>query len=262
MGQVVGWLPKLAMMLAKAFKMPIKNPAVIEAAVPQNQMDQIVDIITGSFSVGAGVTDAFGFVTDTQASDQKDLFMNDLFLFKGLWSCDGGATWQEMGNTLVLGNQSGGLRELNVDCDISRDNLLSPNSTQIYITADNSGSSGFTIQYKILLMARYDQDHVPSRPLLQKLRYSSKNNYMKILADSSADLNTGGQTVIPHNLGYIPNINVWFMTHFLDSTDDFLQMDHGNHKVFVDTVNLYLPARPSASFYASQKAYYRIYLDK
>lgn len=238
--------------------MSVRDSSKLVMAVPENSMDQIVDVLQGSFGAAAATVSG-GSVFDTFSSFDHGITVPDTFLFQGLWSIDGGATWQEIGNTVPLGANANGLETLNV----SGSSILDvANNTQFFsLGANNGHPAAYTVQYKIFLMARSDQDHVPNKPLIKPLRYSSKNKYMKVAVDSSINLSTGGPTTILHNLGYLPNFDVWVRSHFQSSPDDFYRLDQGSPKCLITDSSIQLPARSSSSTLLEAKAYYRIYLD-
>lgn len=153
--------------------MAVTNPQDLVWAIPNNKIDQIVDIVTGSFTVAAGVTDGFGFVTPSTATDSKALQAGATLLLKGIWSYDNEVSWQEMGNSIPLGVSSNGLRVLTVDTNASTLSGLDQNS-YAYINASNEGTSAYTINYQVLAMTRYDQPALTTKPLIQPLRYSSE----------------------------------------------------------------------------------------
>lgn len=237
--------------------MAIVHPEKLVYSVPQNRMDQVVDIINGSISVGAGVTDGFGFVTATTAQHLEDSHDGAIYLMKGLWSADGGASWQKIGQFIDVGDSAGGRRTLQLDVSMFSEDLNGPGG-QLEIDATNEGASGYTILYKVLLMARPDQGNkVTTKALVQPLRYSSKQRYMKIAFDDVVTLPTSGSTIIPHNLGYVPDVSAWMFIK--DNSDP----NPNNGFIFpasvtLDSANIASAAHSNAGNLL--KLYYRIYL--
>lgn len=254
--------------------MAITDPTKLVIAVPENRIDQIIDIKEGSFSVGAGSTDAFNEVTPATAEDTASTWQGALFLFKGIWSHDGGASWHEFNNSVILGDYANGLRTLTVNCELGGTGGIDSNGGGAYfVDASNYGSSGYTILYKILFLARPDQQNIPTNKLIQALRYSSKYRYMKIFLDSSFNAPTSGATPIAHNLGYVPNVSAWGL-YSINSANgggyNFLPMGGGDHgggfgadqSNTIDTSNItFRVINPAPTFYDFVRIYYRVYLD-
>lgn len=239
--------------------MPLDNPDVIQMAVPEYRMDQIIAIVTGSFSVGAGVDDGFGNITVTSATDDKPVPSADFYHIKGIWSSDGGTSWQEFGNSVIYGSHANGLKTL----DVSTDSTLLAGVASLGIIADNSDTGGHSIIYKALLLARADQDDVPVGSLVQLLRYSSQNNYMKIHSEGVVDLDPTNPVVVAHSLGYVPNVNVWYKQTFTsvgDPADGTIDMFQGDADVVVDATTITFGNKGFAGL-LEYKAYYRVYLD-
>lgn len=252
MARMVGLLRMKATTSRTDSNMAVTHPENLAFAVPEYKMDQIVDIIEGSFAIGAGVTDGFGFVTAAEASDVKAQLANDFFYIKGLWSHNGGASWQELGMDIILGDSANGLRTLTVDAN-------SVNTTGLNVFATNSGASGYTITYKVILMARQDQGSIGVTELNQPLRYNSKFKYMKIIQEGVVALPTGSSdTQIPHNLGRIPNILAWYQTEFTPEPG-IIWITFPRSSVYVNTHSLVCTANSQAL--QPRTLHYRIYLD-
>lgn len=235
--------------------MSVQHPDVVTFAVPENRMDQIVDIVTGSFSVGAATDDGFGGITPLNVSDSpKPVLADDFFYTRGLWSIDGGSSWQEMGTAIPAGTAAiSGFLTLSVSTNCYQGQLV--------VSASNQGLSSHTVQYKVLVMARFDQEYIGKKALVRPLRYSSKEKYMKVFKEGKVALPTSGTTTIAHNLGYVPNVMAWIL---FDETpagfpnEKFL-FESGS-TVSVDNHNIYI-AQNSFAGVADETAYYRIYLD-
>lgn len=240
-------------------------------SIPAFNIDQIIDIKTGFFGVGAGITDGFGNVSSTNGFDERPSWQGALYLFKGIWSHDGGASWREFGNSVVLGTAANDVRTLNVDANMSSTNGIDAGGNGIFdVVATNTGASGYVILYKMLFMARPDQGNIPITPLIKALRYSSKLRYMKILLDDVFTAPLAGTTPIAHNLGYLPNVSAWTLVNFDPafpnewqlgstgggSTGGGFSADNSNN---IDTMGLTFRVKSTAT--VTRKVYYRVYTD-
>jgi hypothetical protein len=239
--------------------MAITHPENLVFAIPDSKIDQIVDIITGSLSVGAGVDNGFGFITAATTDVEHIAHEGKAYLYKGVWSFDNGATWQDLGNSVIVGSASGsGLRTLTLGAGFGTDHGLD-SLASLDVGASNEGTIGYTILYKILCLARPDQGSVTGKALIQPLRYSSANKYMKIHKEGLITLPTSGTTSITHDLGYIPNFNAWALITFDLTAPDSLQLSNTSNP-YVDTRNFNTTLHSTAS--VKRQLYYRIYKDQ
>lgn len=242
--------------------MAVKDPTKIQVVVPSNGMDQIVDIVTGTFTAAPATGSGFaGTYASTNTVDEHNAIADDFFYTAGIWSMDGGATWNQIGASVIVGNDSV-VGQLTLSIGVSSTGSLDADPGKIVVNANNEGFSPQTIQYKVLVMARFDQStKIPTKKLNQVLRYSTKNSYMKIAIENKTGvLPASGVTTIPHNLGYVPNFMAWILSDDSPSGNTDYGMFPAGDRVSADTQNLYCDYNSFAGF-ANYTLYYRIYLN-
>lgn len=231
--------------------MAVRNPSALQVSMPGYRMDQIVDIVEGDFTVGPGVDDGFGNITATTVSTQFDQLSGKKYYLRGLWSYDFGVSWQELNMAVVVGTAANGLRTISV-------NATSSESTKLTVYGFNSGNVAYAIRFKILLMARADQEEIGSTALNQDLRYNTNNNYMKIFKEGSVQLPTAGNTTIDHNLNKIPSVMAWLKVDEAGGDSYFTVAPSGG--VYATTTQLVTTLKSFAGS-DTYTLYYRIYID-
>lgn len=256
----------LRMVLA-LLKWPIKllmsiiDPAKVIMSAPQYQLDQIVGIVEGTINVGAGSTDAFGTVTNATASDIKPTPDAKMYFYKGVWSYDNGASWQELGNSIPLGGSANGPRTLTVSASIYNNSPVATiddvGDAVVEVDVQNGGTAGFTILYRVLMIVRPDQKFSTPNQLPAVLNYSSRHNYMKIYKDFIKVAPAAGNTVFNHALGYVPNVNCWLVLEQIPSDGTF-GIFTGN--LTIDSANV-TSKSPHTSAGNKWTIYARTYLD-
>jgi len=175
-----------------------------------DRMDQIIGYFTSTISVGAP-TLAQGSLSVT---DPKSHPYGDSVYFRGRFTVDGGATWNDFGaQTPILTGTFPTFQT--AECNATSD------ASAIYIKAiswydfSNSTSHAYTFQYEVFAIAK----NVMAKPIepietAQKLSLFTKNNYQKIalansVAISIANGSAGGPSVT-HNLNKYPTVRAWF----------------------------------------------------
>lgn len=207
----------------------ITQPKNVYMSVPAYKVDQIIGVKTGSFSVAAA-TAVSNFKT---ATDTFDTGFGDSCFFQGIFSTDGGLSWNDFG--------------------VYRPNLTTPaqpvfqtvscfgyvTSTGVFTAVGinwwdlvHATSSAYTIQYKVAFIAKDTQGAITPIKTNETFYYSSKYNYQKIFTNGSF-ANSGANTVVAHNLGYIPKIRV-----FINNTNSTL----GSEGVFTVPANSMMTA--------------------
>jgi hypothetical protein len=188
--------------------MSIINPSKVVMTAPEYQLDQIVDLIQGSVNVGAASTDAFNIVTNATVDSLKPTLGGKIYFPKGVWSADGGASWNEFGNAIPLaGVNANGTRQLTVGVTCYNQTAApggidATTDAVMDVNVSNGGTVGYTILYKILCLVRPDQAKIPTpNQLPPALNYSNKINYTKVYKDFIQDLPLAGSTVFNHALG-------------------------------------------------------------
>lgn len=251
--------------------MPIVTPANIYMAVPAYKIDQIIGIHSGSFVVTAP-----GVFSSTTASDPFTTGFGDSCFFQGIFSIDGGGSWNDFGTyrpNLTTPAQP-------VLQTVTCYGMVNPSGV-FTATAKNwydivhSSSSSYTVQYKVLFIAKETQGIITPIATNEILYYSSKHNYQKYLAaNSSSFTSTSGTTPITHNLGYVPKVRAWFSPTSTSNNADgisilagsIVTMDNYQYATNV-TVNTTSAVFTDISTTVSPRTtingtvYYRIYID-
>lgn len=193
--------------------MSILNPADIVMAAPDYGQDQIIGIITNTLSVAAP-TSISQFTTTT---DPKPHSFGDSCYFDGIFSVDGGITWNAFGTqTPNLTTPTQPVFQT-VDCEAYVDTVnVNVNITNFYDNVHGKGTA-YTLQYKIYLIAKNTMAQpLTPIPTNQILTYDSSKNIQKILTSRTVAINVAGGAVgssssIAYTLGYIPKIRAFFL---------------------------------------------------
>lgn len=227
--------------------MPVRDPSAVIMAVPDNNMDQIVGVATGSLSATASGT-GVDVVSSTTLSSGLGVGLFSL----GLWSVDGGTTWYNFGAALYNGNNAttGRLR-LTVGVGVDPSGVIT-------VTATNSTTTTYSVDVKIALIAKPGEPpFTPITPTNQALTYRSKNNYMKIAVQDSQTGQSPATKTISHNLNYIPNV-LHYITTFVSGVASSTGQAGGVSCV-ITTSTVTLVAFSSGVL--SETDYARVYID-
>lgn len=190
--------------------MPVTNPAAIRFASPLTKTDQIIGVFTGTLSVD---TPTFVSTPKTATASHAHGF-GDSCYFHGIFSTDGGTTWNDFGAQIP--DVSGGGKPVSqtADCEAYVDTTnLVVTGYSYYNSATGIGLPR-TIQYKVYLLAKNSMA-LPIRPIAtaERISWSSRYNYQKIAAQGTINLTVAsgstGSVVVTHNLGYVPKIRAF-----------------------------------------------------
>lgn len=186
--------------------MPITDRTAINMAVPLNKVDQIIGIHSGSFSITA----ATAVSGPKFASDPFTTGFGDSCFFQGIFSVDGGASWNDFGVYRPVLTTPGQPVLQTVTCY----GMVGP--TGIFTASGvnwwdivHATSSAYTIQYKVAFIAKDTQGSITPISTNENLYYWSKYNFQKIFLSSSFS-STTGTTPITHNLNYVPKVRAFF----------------------------------------------------
>lgn len=170
-------------------------------------IDQILATYRGSFNIAAP-TSGGGFSTTATANIPTGISSPTLFV--GVYSIDGGTTWNDFTNQQLVLPPGILFPYFEVHGKSTANNLA--------ITANNYDAIGgpntaFTVMYRVALVYRpgmgaIDQSLIGNTNTNQY--FNSQFNYQKIAVDDASALSIaslGSQTItLTHNLGYIPKI--------------------------------------------------------
>ena len=137
---------------------------------------------------------------------------------------------------------------------------LQIDGTNMYVTADNFDTNPVTVYFRVIFFMPFDVnlDVAPNALGLGKFQFNSDFNYPKILLEGKT---TGANATILHDLGYYPQVEVWYIraldgrcVHFVAST-------------VTSTATLYATITPTSLILTDLGSvvgnwYYRIYADE
>lgn len=237
------------------------DPTKIFMAVPNYRVDQIIGIHSGSFVVSAPTPGT----SPTSASDTFNTGFGDTCLLQGIFSVDSGATWNDFGAfkpDLTTPAQPV-LQTVTCQGGVTPAGVLTVFATNYYDNVHSVGAA-YTVQYKVVLLAKDTQGTITPLPTNEVLYYSSSFNYQKIFMSGTFANDTGAPTTITHNLGYVPKVRAWgtstlntapFVTGSVYSYDFF---GTSNFNVEVNTTTATFDA---ITGFGTVNISYRVYLD-
>lgn len=166
--------------------------------------DKLLGSYTNSFTSGNSTPGTTTTTTDTKVTN-----IADTTFVVGIFTIDGGTTWNGMETDI---NHSDAQGDIQVFAQSS--------SGIVQVVAKNTrnasapvGTWSFTVQYKIMLIAKSDQGTVTPQPIGGNVYFDSRKNYQKIAFDTFQTISgTDTVTTFTHNLGYIPRVRVFYET--------------------------------------------------
>ena len=188
------------------------DPAKMRFVLPAYPIDQIIGVFSGSLSLGAPSASP-GYTT---ASDPKAHNFGDSCYFQGIFSTDGGTTWNDFGaQTPNLAAPFPQFQTVDVEAYSDGTNL-NVQAVNWYDVSHGLGTAR-TAAYKVYALAKNTMA-LPITPIAtnQKLAYSSAVNFQKIFLKDSVSISvsggsSGSSAPITHNLGYVPRIRAFFI---------------------------------------------------
>ncbi len=189
--------------------------------------DQIIGSLTGSFPIAAGSPSTNAFVV-------LDTGFGDTCLTMGFYSLDGGTTWIPINHSYLNGTDPvTGQLSLTTFVDSATDGLIS-------ISATNTTKSAYTIQYKVLLLAKPNQGRITPLPVGEKSAYqfTGNNNYMKVFKQDVITLAPSTSVTITHGLGYIPNFILWSSSDYVTFGDNLALTLASTRRSIIDSNSL------------------------
>lgn len=238
------------------------------------KVDNIIGVRTGGISITAP-TALQGLLV---VRSSVPLSWNDSCYYQGIFSTDGGTTWNELGvmqpNLTTPGQPVLDTVMLQAYVTPSSLNLVMTN----YYDSVHSTSAAYTAQYKIVLFAKNTQGTINVESANEKTIFDSRVNYQKIyLASSIAFSPTVGIVntyTIPHSLGRVPRVRAFYIPS-VPLTDQsgttciaggIYTFDWiGNINAQADITNMYIYDDETASIgvpsFPTGTIDYRIYID-
>ncbi len=235
-------------------------------SVPRNNTDKIIGYFPGTLNVGAS-----GSFTIAQATTTVDSTLGQSALPIGIYSVNGGSTWNDMGVSVPNGTA---LQTEECTASVSPTGIITVLGTNWYNTGTTgfgSGRGAITILFKILLLAKKDQGLI-TPPIItgDKQYHSSRYNYQKIFLDDVTSVTAAGsstgQTPITHGLGYNPLVRTWINSSGTIRMNASYVLSGGTSfaatqvKTTTSDVIFYADNRNNPSGY-SVNLIYRVYLD-
>lgn len=175
-------------------------------------IDQV--IFAGTFPYG--VTNTVGSYTFTESTNTSQLALP-----VGIYSTDGGTTWNDLGAGIPTGSLNKGITKPPL---FVQPNSLPDGSIQFNVTVNSTIGSGstFALLISIAMLATDTPSTMPGIPELggHKVAYSSLDTdtgaptrYRQITIRGSQPVTSGSTLVsVPYSLGYVPDLFVWFNT--------------------------------------------------
>lgn len=246
--------------------MSIADHTAIAMAVPAYDTDKIIGVLEGSLACSAPA--AFSF---SSANTTHDTGFGEACLFQGIFSMDGGTTWNDFGAQLPDTSDSSFVQPQTLDCNATMlDGDLRVVATNWYNSVAST-STARTATYKVALYTRKNQGDIERLPISQVLAYRTSRNFQKIAFDDSVafSLSTSDDqtATVLHNLGYIPRVRAFFVRDdngrvvplgFVDAAageDYYVEV-----RVDTTTVTFFQDAS-FASMNVAGRIEYRVYLD-
>jgi len=172
------------------------------------KIDKVLKVASGSFNIAAPTP-----FPPTEAEDNFATNINDTTFFYGIYSTDGGTTWNDFNSSVVEVTLGFPVFQT---CDVWGESIAGT----FYIKARNwynylSGvGTARTILWKVALIAKGGQTLVPSISDTDEiLQFSSAFNYQKIKVDDELPITilAGNRDTfdVAHNLNYIPRVRSW-----------------------------------------------------
>jgi len=239
----------------------VTDATKINMAVPEYKIDQIIGIHSASFSISAPTP---GPGSPATASDPFDTGFGDTCLFQGIFSVDGGTSWNDFGSykpDLSTPTQPV-LQTVTCQGWVTPAGVFEAYAQNFYDIVHATGTA-YTVDYKVAFLSKDDQEAITPIPTNEVLNYLSSFNYQKIF-DGDRFANGGVPTVVSHNLGYVPKVRAWgtstlggapFPTGSMLSYDWF---GDSNFNIKVSTTDVTFEA---ITGYGTVNIDYRIYLD-
>lgn len=186
----------------------ITHPENVYMSVPAYKVDQIIGVKTGSFTIAA----ATAVSIQKFASDPFDTGFGDSCFFQGVFSTDGGASWNDFGvyrPNLTTPAQPV-LQTVTCYGIMGPTGIFTASATNWWDLV-HASSSAYTIQYKVAFIAKDTQGAITPLATNETTYYSSKYNYQKYLPSLGSSFpSTTGSTTITHNLNYVPKVRAFF----------------------------------------------------
>lgn len=192
--------------------MAVTNPAAIRFAVPQYSIDQIIDIFSGTISLGAPSASP-GYTTGSSSPVHT---FGDSCYFQGIFSTDSGTTWNDFGAQIP--NTSGGLLQVQtVDVEMYTDSSTAVIQAVNWYDVAHSSGTAHTVLYKVYLIAKNTMAlTVTPVATNQIITYSSAFNFQKVFLKGTTSISvaagaSGSSAPVTHSLGYIPKVRSFFI---------------------------------------------------
>ena len=245
--------------------MSITNPLAVHMVVPDYRIDNIIGICTGSFTIAAP-TSLEGTSTAIKAFTTG---FSDTCLFQGIFSVDGGSSWNDLGVYRPNLSTPGEPVLQTVTCRgyVSTGGIFTAVGLNWYDNVHNTSQS-YTIDYKIAFMAKDDQASVIPIATTEKIQYESSYNYQKIYLSGTFASTTG--TPVDHNLNYVPKVRGWFSPNSATYGSEGVYQIPANCLTTLDWFSANIKVSTTAANFTEVQdnngqldgtMYYRIYLD-
>ncbi len=167
--------------------------------------DMIIGTHSSSFAVSS--PPAYSYSTST---DTFDTGFGTSCYFQGVFSTDGGATWNDFG--VYQPNLAPPFPQFQTQtCRgyVTPSGVFTAVGINWYDISHSSGSA-CTILYKVVFFAKKNQGSINPLPVAEKTAFDSRYNVQKIYLNDTFSVNPTGNTTIAHTLGYYPKVRSFF----------------------------------------------------
>jgi hypothetical protein len=172
--------------------------AILSSTVP---IDQILGTYTGSFASPSPAAPGLPVLSSAVITTN----IPETTFFKGIFSTDGGTTWNDFNAQTPI--YAGGLTLQTVQVyGKSAVGSFTVYSSNAWIGSVNN----VVVLYKVVIFAKPNQGNVTPQPFGTNTVFDSRLNYQKIAVDNvlsvtEAAFGSGSYTTA-HNLGYVPKV--------------------------------------------------------
>lgn len=234
-------------------------------------IDEVFGTYSGSFfspapvSTGGGTTVTVNVTTNIPNSS----------FFVGVFSLDGGTTWQDFNSTLprVAGGTNVWYQTFTMVGESQSNGTLVLKGLNYYDYLNSIGVS-YTVMWKAALIAKANQPPLNLQSTGLNLYIDTDLNYRKILSETAQTLTSPATSTVtltfPHNLGYKPDFDAYITgstdTTNLNPTSIYsvgYSMVYGNvyYDAMVDETNVYIVGGNGSLDAYSANIIVRIYYD-
>lgn len=224
------------------------------------EIDKIIATYSGTIASSAPTSGG----GSTTASASHTHGFGDSTYYQGVFSVDGGTTWNDFGADIpYTGGTYLAIQTVEVDAVVTT-TAATVTVTNFYDYANSRGVA-YTVQYKLYLMAKNTMASpiTPSNQV-ENTNFDTRLNYQKVAFSGSTTLNVSagstGSTSVAHNLGYVPNVRAFWFDSGSSTTCRSIR-NYAQVKIGTSNVTFYTDQGGFSGFGVNGTIQYRIYYD-